>query len=133
MEAEALHHAARFGDRTVAERLQALVEHVDGDVVALYARHAAAVAASDAPALDAISAKFEDAGFLLSAADSAAQAATLHQHANRRRKTLDSTARARVLASKCGGAVTPAMQSAQPLTLTYRPRQIPASHLSYDE
>jgi hypothetical protein len=87
----------------------------------------------DAPALDAISAKFEDAGFLLSAADSAAQAATLHQHANRRRKTLDSTARARVLASKCGGAVTPAMQSAQPLTLTYRPRQIPASHLSYDE
>jgi hypothetical protein len=38
-----------------------------------------------------------------------------------------------LLASKCGGAVTPAMQSAQPLTLTYRPRQIPASHLSYDE
>jgi class 3 adenylate cyclase len=133
VEAEALHHAARFGDRTVAERLDALVEHVDGDVVALYARHAVALAASDAPALDAVSAEFEDAGFLLCAADSAAQAATLHHRANRRRKTLDSTARALALAHRCGGAATPAIQSAQPLALTCRPRQIPASRLSFDE
>ena len=34
VEAEALHHAARFGDRTVADRLAALTDKVQGDVVA---------------------------------------------------------------------------------------------------
>ena len=53
-EAEALHHAARFGDRTVAARLGALAKRVDGTVAALYARHAAALAGSDPRALDAI-------------------------------------------------------------------------------
>src|SRR5262249_9333541 len=37
IEAEALHHAARFGDRTVAARLGALAKRVDGTVAGLYA------------------------------------------------------------------------------------------------
>jgi DNA-binding CsgD family transcriptional regulator len=124
-EAEALHHAARFGDTTVAGRLEELVEHADGAMVPLQARHAAALAASDGDALDAVSAAFEQAGFLLSAADSAAQAAPLHDRAGRRRESLDSAARALRLASLCGGAVTPAIKSAaQPLPVTSREREI---------
>ncbi|WP_280501739.1 helix-turn-helix transcriptional regulator, partial [Nocardia farcinica] len=42
LEAEALHHAVRFGDRTVARRLASIVGRVQGHAVAIYARHAAA-------------------------------------------------------------------------------------------
>ena len=127
VEAEALHHAARFGDRTVASRLAALAENVQGRMVTLQARHAAALAAGDAPALDAVSAGFEDAGLLLSAADSAAQAAPLHDRAGQRRKSAESAARALQLAARCGGATTPAIRSAaRPLPLTSREREIAA-------
>ena len=127
VEAEALHHAARFGDRTVAERLAALAEHVNGRLVSLQARHAAAVAAADGRALDAVSAEFEDAGLLLSAADSAAQAAPLHDRAGQRRRSMESGERALRLAAQCGGAVTPAIKSAaRPLPVTAREREIAA-------
>jgi DNA-binding NarL/FixJ family response regulator len=127
VEAEALHHAARFGDHTVAGRLAALAEHVNGRVVGLQARHAAAVAASDGRALDAVSAEFEGAGLLLSAADSAAQAAPLHDRAGQRRRSQESGARALRLAVDCGGAVTPAIQfAARPLPVTSREREIAA-------
>jgi DNA-binding CsgD family transcriptional regulator len=125
VEAEALHDAARFGDRTVAQRLAELVDRVDGDMVVLQARHAAAIASSDGPALDAVSAHFEDVGLLLSAADSAAQAAPLHHRASQRRRSLESAARALRLAELCGGAVTPAIRAAaQPLPVTSREREI---------
>jgi DNA-binding NarL/FixJ family response regulator len=127
VEAEALHHAARFGDRTVAGRLTELTEHVGGRVVASYSRHAAAVAASDGPALDAVSVEFEGAGLILSAADSAAQAAPLHERAGERRKYAESAARALRLAAQCGGATTPATRlAAQPLPVTSREREIAA-------
>jgi DNA-binding NarL/FixJ family response regulator len=127
VEAEALHHAARFGDRAVASRLAELTEHVGGRAVAIYARHAAAVAASDGPALDAASAEFEGAGLILSAADSAAQAAPLHERAGDRRKYAESAARALRLAARCGGATTPATRlAAQPLPVTSREREIAA-------
>jgi DNA-binding CsgD family transcriptional regulator len=101
------------------------VDHVEGDVVSLQARHAEAIAAADGPALDAVSAQFERAGLLLSAADSAAQAAPLHDHVGQRRRSLDSAARALRLASVCGGAVTPAIKSAaQPLPVSAREREI---------
>ncbi|WP_264060864.1 AAA family ATPase, partial [Mycolicibacterium psychrotolerans] len=44
LEAEALHHATRFGDRTTAARLAELADLVRGNLAALYARHAAAAA-----------------------------------------------------------------------------------------
>jgi DNA-binding CsgD family transcriptional regulator len=124
-EAEALHHAARFGDRNVASRLAELTEHVGGRLVGLYARHAAAVADLDGSALDAVSVDFQEAGLILSAADSAAQAAARHDHAGRRRESSESAARALRLAAQCGGAVTLAIRSAgQPLPVTAREREI---------
>lgn len=125
LEAEALHHAARFGDRTAATRLATLTGRVDGGVVHLQARHAAAVAAADAAALDAVSLDFEDAGFSLSAADAAAQAAAIWERAGDRRGNARSASRALRLAALCGGAVTPAIRSAaHPLPLSSREREI---------
>jgi DNA-binding CsgD family transcriptional regulator len=125
VEAEALHHAARFGDRTVAPRLAAVTDHVGGRLVGLYARHAAAVAELDAAALDAVSADFEEAGLMMSAADAAAQAAARHDHNGRRRESSESAARALRLAAQCGGAISPAIRSAgQPLPVTSREREI---------
>jgi DNA-binding NarL/FixJ family response regulator len=96
-------------------------------VVGLQGRHAAAVAASDGRALDAVSAEFEDAGLLLSAADSAAQAAPLLDRAGQRRRSGECGARALRLAAQCGGAVTPAIQlAARPLPVTSREREIAA-------
>jgi DNA-binding NarL/FixJ family response regulator len=125
VEAEALHHAARFGDRAVAGRLSSLQNRVSGPVVALQARHAAAVADRDAQALDVISVEFEAAGLMLSAADSAAQAVALHDRAGERSKSAESSARALRLASRCGGAATPAIRSAaRPLPVSAREREI---------
>jgi DNA-binding NarL/FixJ family response regulator len=126
-EAEALHHAARFGDRTVAARLGALAKRVDGAVAGLYARHAAAVAGSDPQALDAVSADFEDAGLLLSAADAAAQAVVLYERSGCNRHTTEAAARALRLAGICGGATTPAIRAAaRPLPISSREREIAA-------
>jgi DNA-binding NarL/FixJ family response regulator len=122
VEAEALHHAARFGDRTVADRLAALSDKVHGSVVALQARHASAVAAANPAELDAVSLDLERAGLLLSAADSAAQAAPLHRE---QRERIEAAARALRLAGQCGGATTPAVKmAARPLPLTFREREI---------
>ena len=126
-EAEALHHAARFGDRTVAARLGALAKRVDGTVAGLYARHAAAVAGSDPRALDAVSTDFENAGLLLSAADAAAQAVVLYERSGLNRHTTEAAARALRLARLCGGATTPAIRAAaQPLPISSREREIAA-------
>jgi DNA-binding NarL/FixJ family response regulator len=94
-------------------------------VVDLFARHAAAVAAADPTALDASSLELEEAGLLLSAADSAAQAAPLHDSAGNRRQSMESAARALQLAHECGGASTPALKAAaRPLPVTGREREI---------
>jgi DNA-binding CsgD family transcriptional regulator len=125
LEAEALHHATRFGDRTTADRLAELTNLVHGPLTPLFARHAAAFAASDAAGLDTVSADFEHAGLLLSAADAAAQAAHLHDGAGDRRKTNESGANALRLADLCGGATTPAVKTAaRPLPLTTREREV---------
>lgn len=125
VEAEALHHAARFGDRSVAGQLAALGNRVSGPVIALQARHAAAVADRDAQALDVVSAEFEAAGLMLSAADSAAQAVPLHDRVGERSKSAASSARALRLAAQCGGAATPAIRSAaRPLPVSAREREV---------
>lgn len=125
LEAEALHHATRFGDRTTAARLGELADIVHGPVVGLLARHAAAFAAHDAAALDSVGADLERAGLLLAAADAAAQAAALHDAAGDRRRTNESGANALRLAERCGGATTPAIKiAARPLPLTPREREI---------
>lgn len=125
VEADALHLAARLGDRGVADRLHALAAQIDGRIVGAQARHAAAVAVADGTALDAASAEFERIGLLLSAADAAAQAATAHDRAGTRRAAIASAAAADRLAALCGGARTVAIRSAaNPLPLTSREREI---------
>lgn len=127
VEGEALHHLARLGDRGVAGRLRSLQNRIAGPLADLYTRHAAAVSTSDGAALDSVSAAFEDAGFLLSAADSAAQAAAVHHRTGDRRRNSESAARALRLAALCGGAVTPAVRAAAaPLPVTSREREIAA-------
>lgn len=127
LEAEALHHAARFGDRTAAEPLAALVPRLDGTLAELYLRHAGALAEADADALDKCSVDFEKAGLMLSAADAAAQAVPLHDQAGHRRRSAESSGRALQLAALCGGAMTPAIRSAtRPLPLSPREREIAA-------
>lgn len=127
VEAEALHHAARFGDRAVAARLAALARTVDGGLVNVHARHAAAVAAADPAALDTVSAWYEDAGYLYSAADAAAQAAVLRDRAGECGPGAGSAARVLRLAASCGGAISPAIRSAiRPLPLTSREREVAA-------
>ncbi|MGW4530682.1 helix-turn-helix transcriptional regulator [Nocardia sp. NPDC004340] len=125
VEAMALHTAARFGDPSVAGRLADLAARIDGRLVQVQARHAVAVAAHDGPGLDTAAAEFESIGAMLSAADAAAQAASAHERAGDRRRLLESAATANRLAAACGGASTPALrQSAQPLPLTAREREI---------
>ncbi|MEV0354938.1 LuxR C-terminal-related transcriptional regulator [Nocardia sp. NPDC050697] len=126
-EAEALHHAARLGDRTVAARLGALARQVQGPLAGLYARHAAALAAPGTRALAAAGRDFEAAGLLPAAADAAAQAAARHAHAGQRRSAAEATARALRLAARCDGATTPALlAAARPLPVTAREREITA-------
>ena len=110
VETEALHAAARFGDRSVARRLAELATQIDGALGPLYARHVAAVAAGDGGALDRCAVEFERFGALLSAADAAAQAATAHDHGDDRRRTAVSAPLANRLAALCGGATTPAIR-----------------------
>ena len=135
MEADALHTAARFGDKTVGERLGELAGDLDGKLIEVHAQHAQAVAADDGVALDAAAAEYERLGALLSAADAAAQAASAHERAEgrgadsagirSRRAFLESAATANRLAAACGGAVTPTLRAAaQPLPLTVREREI---------
>ncbi|MGW5574024.1 LuxR C-terminal-related transcriptional regulator [Nocardia thailandica] len=127
LEAEALHHAARFGDRRVAGRLAAVAGRAQGPVAGIYARHAAAVAAADPVALGAVSAEFEAAGLLLSAADAAAQAVPVHDRASERRQGAAAAARALALAARCDDATTPALLgAARPLPITEREREIAA-------
>lgn len=125
IEAMALHTAARFGDHGVAGRLADLAERIDGPLVQVQARHAVALAAHDGAGLSTAAEEFERLGALLSAADAAAQAASAHERRGDRRRLLESAAAANRLAAACGGAVTPALrQSAQPLPLTAREREI---------
>lgn len=124
-EADALHDAVRFGDHTVANRLADLTQLVDGPIVSIQARHAAAVAATDGTALDTVSAEFEGQGQLLPAADAAAQAVFAHTRNGDKRKSTESSARAFRLAVRCGGITTLAIQeAAHPLPLTPREREI---------
>lgn len=127
LEAEALHHATRFGDRTLATRLAAVASRVQGRPAALYARHAAALASSDACALTAVSHEFETAGLLLAAADAAAQTVPIYNRAGQRLLSARAAARAGALAAQCDGASTPALTAAtNPLPITEREREIAA-------
>lgn len=124
-EVMALHTAVRFGDRTATRRLAQLVSEVDGVRASAAAEHAAALAAADGSALDAVSVRLEHLGALLLAADAAAQAAAVHHAGGQRTRGISSAARASELARRCEHAVTPALRvAARPLPLSDREREV---------
>lgn len=121
----ALHTAVCFGDRTVADRLAELAEHVDGPRAPAAAAQAAALANNDGEALHDASMQLEEMGDLLAAADAAAQAAVAYTRRERLRAAQAAAARAHRLAEACEGARTPALiAAARPLPLTEREREI---------
>ena len=125
LEAEALHHATRFGDKTTVARLLELAPLLQGDLGPVYVRHAEAFAAGDPDELALASDEFEKAGLLLSAADAAAQAAKSYESARRRGDATAYSARVLALSKRCDGATTPAIRAtARPLPITAREREI---------
>lgn len=124
-EVMSLQAAAQFGDVGVADRSAELATLVEGPRAPLVARYARALADEDAPALEAVSRDFEAMGDALAAADAAAQAAAAHRSAGRRGSALTASARAQLLAKECGGAVSPALATAEvPLPFTRREHEI---------
>lgn len=112
-EAIALHDVVRLGRRGgLAERLGAIAGRVDGDLVPLLARHAAAVAAGRGDDLDAVAAGFERLGSPLLAAEASAAAAAAHRAAGRPGSALAAAGRSRQLAGRCGEVATPALARA---------------------
>jgi ATP/maltotriose-dependent transcriptional regulator MalT len=125
VEAFALHEAVRLGlARDVADRLAILAGGiVDGRLVPTYAAHAAALVAGRAPALQQVSATFEELGALLLAAETAAEAARAYQREGRSASARAAAERSQLLAKRCEGCRTPGLEHAilpQPLTLRER-------------
>ncbi len=121
----ALHDAARFGDRTSLPRLVDVAARVDGRLARAHAAYAEALLDFDAAAVAAASARYEQIGSLLSAADAAAQAAEMFRGRDDRRQATEAAATADRIANECGGLQTPALAAAaQPLPLSAREREI---------
>ena len=125
-EASALYDVVRLGDAAAAaERLVELAAFVQGPMVAVMADHATALATGDASRLDACSARLEELGALLFAAEAAAQAARHHRQHGEQRRAAASSLRAHELAARCEGARTPALEEAdEPVPLTPRERDV---------
>ena len=120
-----LQTGVQFGDVSGADRLAELANQVEGPRAPLSARYARSLANDDAEGLYAVSRDFEAMGDWLAAADAAAQAATSHRMAGRRGSALTASARAQLLAKRCGGAVSPALAASKvPLPFSRREHEI---------
>jgi DNA-binding CsgD family transcriptional regulator len=107
----ALHGLARLGQaRRVADRLAALADEVDGDLVAARVAYTNGVAARNADALNKVSSDFEDLGALLYAAEARAEAAVVLRNAGRNRDGAAAERHAARLLARCEGAATPPVQ-----------------------
>jgi DNA-binding CsgD family transcriptional regulator len=125
VEAIILHSSLRYGRAAnVQDRLRDLAGRLDSPLVADFAEHAFAVTAGAGDRLDAVSRRFEHAGALLFAADTAAEAAGAHERAGEKRAAALSRARAATLARTCGLADTPALDLLSPPRLTSREEDV---------
>jgi hypothetical protein len=109
IEMTALHDAIRLGDRTSLQRLVDVCGQVDGRLAEIYSATAAALLDRDADGIYSAAQQFEEIGSLLSAADTAAQAAVLFKAKDDRRATTEAAAMADRLDTACGGIKTPAL------------------------
>lgn len=124
----AFHDAARLGaTRLAAPALRRLVGTVDGDLVVVFAEHAAALAAGDGGSLDSAAAGFEHLGCDLLAAEASAEAGAAHRTAGAMAPAAAASARAKALAARCEGAFTPALAHGPDAdVLTRREREVAA-------
>ncbi|MEV6713628.1 helix-turn-helix transcriptional regulator [Lentzea sp. NPDC051208] len=110
-EAVFLHDAVRLGHASDAlDRLRELAATTTGLLVPVYAAHAEALVRNDSAALEEVAARFEEAGYLLFAAEAAAASG------NR--------ALAGRLIGLCEGARTPALARVALVPLTKREREV---------
>jgi DNA-binding CsgD family transcriptional regulator/type II secretory pathway predicted ATPase ExeA len=125
-EATMLHDLVRLGQaRHAVARLEELAAASDSLVVALQALHARAAVAGDANRLTTVASRWASAGFHLFAAEAAAQAAAVHEHAGRSSSAATAGARSRESLALCPGVSTPALSLAGPAAnLTRREKEI---------
>ncbi|HEY8544217.1 MAG TPA: AAA family ATPase, partial [Acidimicrobiales bacterium] len=128
-EATARHALVRLGrsDAATAARLATLAEAADSPLWRAFAAHAEASAAGDPVGLSAVSTTFEELGFLLLAAEAAAEAAALHVRREEQAAAFRASSRAGALADRCEGARPPALRlHVGAPTLTAREREVAA-------
>ena len=125
-ELQALHQVVRFGrPRHAVDRLNELAMQVTGAIPALYAAHGTALADGDGAALDRVADGFHGYGFMLLAAEAAAQSAHASRHQGNAAASAASLERALMWASICEGARTPALSHLyEPTGLTPRETEI---------
>lgn len=118
---------ARLGDaRGVTSRLTELAACCDGAFTAARVRYVKALAADDPAEMMACATEFEGLGADLLAAESAATAAAAWRRMGETRKATAAANQSAALAPRCGGARTPALDTAiEPAAaLTSREREI---------
>ncbi len=122
----AWHDVARLGGAALAAQpLTFIASGVDGDLVATFAAHAAALLADDAGELDRVAVAFEQMGAALYAAEASAASARLYRAIGRNGSAHAAAANAQRLADECQGARTPELVELDgSLPLTRREHEI---------
>ena len=125
-EAHLLHDLTRLGEpRTAVARLGELAQMIDGDLVALFADHAAAIVRPSGAALEAVGQRFEALGARLSAAEATTAAATLYRTEGRARQWSACARKVEDLLAACGEVHTPGLsQRLDAGRLTEREREV---------
>ena len=125
MAAWVAHDAVRYGGgQSAAALVGRATVRLDGPLGPLLAEHAAALTAGDARRLDSVSARFEDLGALLLAAEAGYAGAAAHRAAGDQRPAAVSLARAIALHARCEGAFIPWIAPQGGGVLTPREQQV---------
>jgi DNA-binding CsgD family transcriptional regulator len=119
------HDVVRFGaPEVVADRLAALAVEVEGPFVAIAADHARAAAARDRALLGEVAERFETAGFLVGAAEAAAEVADLHRRAGAPRDATAADQRVARLVERTGARTPGLLRGTGVEPLTAREREV---------
>jgi DNA-binding NarL/FixJ family response regulator len=110
--------------------LRELVEVVEGPLAPARAAHAAALVSEDAAGLEVSSAKFDECGAVLLAAEASVDAAVTWRRRGTLRRAAGAERRASALAARCEGARTPALATAVPARAALTPRELQVARLA---
>jgi ATP/maltotriose-dependent transcriptional regulator MalT len=125
----AYHDAVRLGNpKLVRDRLVDLAGTFEGELIPITARHAEALANSDAAELDRVANAFDAVGSALFASEAAAQAREAHLRRGEPSLARLAAARAALLATLCPGVVTPPLATTARVPLT--PRELAVATLA---